>query len=105
MCQLPVDSHWAMPSHMAARARLIPAPELEPPVLRVVVLVLRVLFGLGAATGRAFVPTSTMRSTGALVTFEEIALVETTLPSTTVVRTVTVRTPATPAREALAWST
>src|SRR6478609_4562181 len=100
MCQLPVDSHWAMLSHMAARARLMPAPEVEPPVLRVLP-VLPVLVVRGAAAGRALEPTSRMRSTGALVTFEEISLVETTLPSTTVVRTVTVRTPATPARETL----
>src|SRR6476646_8457750 len=97
MCQLPVDSHWAIESHMAARARLRPAPEVE----RVVVVDVVVF---GAAAGRDLVPTSRIRSTGALVTLEEISLVEMTLPSTSDVRTVTVRSPATPARATLVWS-
>src|SRR5690242_13604251 len=100
MCQLPVDSHWAMLSHIAARARLRPAPELEPPVLGAGAAA---GFGAGAGAGRCLVPTSTMRATGALVTVEETCLVEKTLPSTTVLRTVTVRTPATPARVTLVW--
>src|SRR3954466_8693872 len=101
MCQFPLDSHWAMLSHIDARARLMPAPEVEP-------LVFGLLVGAGAGAGafgagRCLVPTRTTRSTGALVTVEEMVLVETTLPSSTVVRTVTVRTPATPARETLVW--
>src|SRR5689334_19295714 len=101
MCQFPVDSHWAMLSHMAARERSRLAPVLEPPLA---VAGAADGFGEGVWAGRFFDPTSTMRSTGALVTFEEIYLVETTLPSTTFARTVTVRTPATPARATLVWS-
>jgi hypothetical protein len=73
----------------------MPAPELEPLSLVVVVIV---------AAGRSFVPTSRIRSTGCFVTFEEISLLDTTLPSTTVVRTVTTRSPSAPARETFVWS-
>src|SRR3954471_15051141 len=112
MCQFPLDSHRAMLSHIDARARLRPAPEVEPPEPPLAGLLARGAgaagAGVGAAAfgaGRCLVPTSTTRSTGALLTVEESVRVETTLPSTTVVRTVTVRTPATPARETLVLQT
>src|SRR4051794_13126634 len=108
MCQFPLDSHRAMLSHIDARARLMPAPEVEPPEPPLVGVLL-VVRGAGAAAARAgagalgagrfLVPTSTTRLTGALLTLEDSVRVETSLPSTTVVRTVTVRTPAMPARE------
>src|SRR4051812_48511350 len=112
MDQLPPDSHRAMVSHIDARARLMPAPEVEPPplvvvgvgVVRVVVLGAVVVAGLvGRGAGRFFVPTSTTASTGCLVTVEATTLTPTTLPSLRVRRSVMVRTPATPFVSSLVW--
>src|SRR6478609_10726737 len=104
MCQFPVDSHWAMESHMPARARLRPPPEVEPPEVEPPEVEPPVERLLEVATGRLLVPTSSTRLTGALVTFEEIGFEATTLPSTVVVRTVTTRDPGAPARDTRVWS-
>src|SRR6478752_9752574 len=80
MLQLPPDSHWAMRSHMAALARLMPAPEVLP-ALRVELLELLELL---VAAGRDLVPTFTTAATGFLVTFCETTLVVVSLPSTQV---------------------
>src|SRR4051812_36725350 len=94
MCQLPPDSHWAMRSHMAALARLMPAPDVlpalpPPPPPPVVVR------GVVAA-GRDLVPTFTTAATGFLVTFCETTLVFASLPSTQVFWRTTVLVPLTP---------
>src|SRR5690606_37578429 len=85
------DSHMAIRSHIAALARLIPAPEVLP-ALR------------GAldeddddvALGLALVPTSTTRATGALVTFSARTFSALTLPSGEVYSVVTSLLPSTP---------
>src|SRR6478735_5179194 len=111
MDQLPPDSHRAMVSHIDARARLMPAPEVEPPLVVVGVGVVRVVV-LGAVVvvlvaargaGRFFVPTSTTASTGCFVTVEATTLTPTILPSLRVRRSVMVRTPATPFVSTLVW--
>src|SRR3954447_5036559 len=98
-----------MESHMAARARLMPAPDVEPPDVEPpdveppdVDAAER--FGAGAGAGRFFVPTRTTALTGFFVTTEEISLVETTLPSLRVRRSVMVRMPATPLVATFFWS-
>jgi hypothetical protein len=73
MFQRPPDSHWAIRSHIAARAVLMPAPDVLPPPLPPVLVV---------AAGRALVPTLTTAATGLAVTVLLTTLVLVFLPST-----------------------
>src|SRR6478672_13872850 len=92
MDQLPLDSHWAMRSHMAALERLIPAPEVLPAD-----------GGGGVATGRALVPTAMTRVTGRWVTTEVSHFLLLTLPSTLVTRQVATFAPSAPFWTTLLW--
>src|SRR6478752_1921721 len=88
MCQLPPDSHRAIRSHIAAFARLRPAPEVLPADGAGVVAA-----GAGAAT---LVPTATTWFTGFLVTCVPVWLRDSSLPSTHTSSKVALCSPATP---------
>src|SRR6478609_12203150 len=90
MCQLPPDSHWAIRSHIAAFARLRPAPEVLPADGAGVGVA-----GAGAGAA-ALVPTATTWLTGFLVTEAPVWLRDSSLPSTHTSSKVTLCSPATP---------
>src|SRR6478735_7497114 len=99
MCQLPPDSHCAMRSHIAALARLMPAPDVLP-----------ALRGLlldddddDVAAGRALVPTFTTAPTGLRVTFCDTTVVLVSLPSTQVFWRTTTLLPFLPGVTTLVW--
>ena len=90
MLQLPPDSHSAIRSHIAAFARLMPAPEVFPAE------------GDDDA-GRALVPTLTTAATGLARTFSESTFVFDSLPSTQVFSRTTVFLPFLPGVTTLVW--
>src|SRR6478735_12421733 len=93
MCQLPPDSHWAIRSHIAALARLRPAPEVLPADGGAATVVGAVVGAVGVA---ALVPTATTWLTGFLVTAAPVWLRDSSLPSTHTSSKVTLCSPATP---------
>src|SRR5690349_6678963 len=98
MCQLPPDSHCAMRSHIAALARLMPAPDVLPALRGVLDDDDEV-----EDAGRALVPTLTTAVTGLRVTFCDTTVVLVSLPSTQVFWRTTTLLPFLPGVTTLVW--